>query len=117
MSFYKKVPGRVQTLESALLLDTKPTKGSTNPVTSEGVADGIADATNDLLFKESAGVRAFSSEDEYVVGHFYSDDSHPGMLGYCFTNQDTPDGDGKVRLAFMSIAEALNTIVDELGGN
>lgn len=41
MSFYKEVPGRKTTLESTLKFDTTPTAGSTNPVTSGGVASAI----------------------------------------------------------------------------
>lgn len=48
MSFYKEVPGLQTTLESALKFDTKPTAGSTNPVTSEGIANAIAGASGAL---------------------------------------------------------------------
>ena len=41
MSFYKEVPGRKTTLESTLKFDITPTAGSTNPVTSDGVASAI----------------------------------------------------------------------------
>ena len=41
MSFYKEVPGRQTTLESTLKFDTTPTAGSTNPVTSDGVANAL----------------------------------------------------------------------------
>jgi hypothetical protein len=41
MSFYKEVPGRKTTLESTLKFDTTPTAGSTNPVTSDGVAEAL----------------------------------------------------------------------------
>ena len=41
MSFYKEVPGRQTTLESTLKFDLKPTTGSTNPVTSDGVANAL----------------------------------------------------------------------------
>lgn len=41
MSFYKEVPGLKTTLESTLKFDTTPTEGSTNPVTSDGVAKAI----------------------------------------------------------------------------
>ena len=44
MSFYKEVPGRKTTLESTLKFDTAPTEGSTNPVTSDGVATAITGA-------------------------------------------------------------------------
>lgn len=41
MSFYKEVPGRKTTLESTLKFDITPTAGSTNPVTSDGVANAL----------------------------------------------------------------------------
>ena len=41
MSFYKEVPGRQTTLESTLKFDTEPKAGSTNPVTSDGVANAL----------------------------------------------------------------------------
>ena len=47
MSFYKEVPGRQTTLESALKFDIEPTAGSTNPVTSGGVATAITEAVGD----------------------------------------------------------------------
>ena len=49
MSFYKKVPGLQRTLESELLFDKEPTAGSTNPVTSNGVASGINSSTKSTL--------------------------------------------------------------------
>jgi len=47
MSFYKEVPGRKTTLESTLKFDLEPTAGSTNPVTSDGVANAITEAVGD----------------------------------------------------------------------
>ena len=44
MSFYKEVPGRKTTLESTLKFDIEPKAGSTNPVTSCGVASAITEA-------------------------------------------------------------------------
>ena len=44
MSFYKEVPCRKTTLESTLKFDTTPTAGSTNPVTSDGIASAITEA-------------------------------------------------------------------------
>lgn len=45
MSFYKEVPGRQTTLESTLKFDIEPKAGSTNPVTSGGVAKSNAGIT------------------------------------------------------------------------
>lgn len=44
MSFYKEVPGRQTTLESTLKFDIEPKAGSTNPVTSDGIASAITEA-------------------------------------------------------------------------
>jgi len=49
MSFYKEVPGRKTTLESTLKFDTEPKAGSTNPVTSDGVARNINSSTKNTL--------------------------------------------------------------------
>ena len=49
MSFYKEVPGRQTTLESALKFDTEPKAGSTNPVTSDGVVRNINSSTKSTL--------------------------------------------------------------------
>lgn len=48
MSFYKEVPGLEKTLESTLKFDVVPTTGSTNPVTSDGVASGISQSMRDF---------------------------------------------------------------------
>lgn len=44
MAVYKKVPGCETVNISTLEFDTKPTKGSFNPVTSGGVAEAVAEA-------------------------------------------------------------------------
>ena len=49
MSFYKEVPGLQTTLESTLKFDTEPKAGSTNPVTSDGVARNINSSTKSTL--------------------------------------------------------------------
>lgn len=49
MSFYKEVPGLQTTLESTLKFDITPTAGSTNPVTSDGVANAVADAIDRVV--------------------------------------------------------------------
>ena len=49
MSFYKEAPGLKTTLESTLKFDTEPKAGSTNPVTSDGVASGINSSTKSTL--------------------------------------------------------------------
>ena len=70
MSFYKKVPGLQRTLESELLFDKVPTAGSTNPVTSEGVAEALNESeTNAVQFVFDDGDG--SGEEEEVIGSAY----------------------------------------------
>ena len=72
MSFYKKVPGLQRTLESTLKFDLKPTTGSTNPVTSDGVAKSNADILDDgdgsVEVEEVIGSAYYNSHE---VGKFY----------------------------------------------
>lgn len=77
MSFYKEVPGRQTTLESALKFDTEPKAGSTNPVTSGGVNGAIGKSANDILDDHdpvditiSDSSRAFY--DEHELGYYYA---------------------------------------------
>lgn len=89
MSFYKEVPGRKTTLESALKFDAAPTAGSTNPVTSEGVAKANAaifdDGDEGMTEEYVVGSAYYSS---HVVGKFYFEQ---GTLWKC-TNK-TRDGE------------------------
>ena len=72
MSFYKEVPGLQTTLESALKFDTKPTAGSTNPVTSEGVAKANADILDDVDGEaEEEEVDGSAYYNSHEVGKFY----------------------------------------------
>ena len=77
MSFYKEVPGRKTTLESALKFDTEPKAGSTNPVTSNGVKDSIGKSTSDVLDDHDPdelivfdGSKDFY--DEHELGYYYA---------------------------------------------
>lgn len=89
MSFYKKVPGLQRTLESELLFDKEPTAGSTNPVTSDGIAKSNADILDDgdgsAVEEEVIGSTYYNS---HVVGKFYFEQ---GKLWKC-TNK-TRDGE------------------------
>lgn len=89
MSFYKEVPGRQTTLESTLKFDTEPKAGSTNPVTSDGVAKSNADILDDgdgsVEVEEVIGSAYYNS---HVVGKFYFEH---GKLWKC-TNK-TRDGE------------------------
>ena len=72
MSFYKKVPGLQRTLESTLKFDIEPKAGSTNPVTSDGVAKSNADILDDgdgsVEVEEVIGSAYYNSHE---VGKFY----------------------------------------------
>lgn len=89
MSFYKEVPGRQTTLESTLKFDIEPKAGSTNPVTSDGVAKSNADILDDgdgsVEVEEVIGSGYYNS---HVVGKFYFEQ---GKLWKC-TNK-TRDGE------------------------
>lgn len=73
MSFYKEVPGRKTTLESALKFDTVPTAGSANPVTSDGVKganDALLDDHDPVDITISDSSRALYYEHE--LGYYYA---------------------------------------------
>lgn len=77
MSFYKKVPGRTTTLESALEFDTTPTAGSTNPVTSGGMKGAIGNSAKNLLDDHDPDeefITDTSKEfyDEHELGLYYA---------------------------------------------
>lgn len=77
MSFYKKIPGYETTLESALDFDLAPTKGSLNPVTSDGVKGAIdKSAENSLDDHDPDDLVIFygSKEfyDEHELGYYYA---------------------------------------------
>ena len=116
MSFYKKVPGLVQTLESALLFDTKPTRGSTNPVTSEGVAKAAADIFDDgdetgheIEFHISAAYNKYELNKYYVM-------PDEGKLYVCTRREkigEEPPYTYNITLAKLNgVAAALNQIID-----
>ena len=77
MSFYKEVPGRQTTLESTLKFDTEPKAGSTNPVTSGGVAGAIGKSTeNSLDDHDTDELIVFDVSkdfyDEHELGYYYA---------------------------------------------
>lgn len=107
MSFYKKVPGLQRTLESELLFDKEPKAGSTNPVTSDGVANGINGALNDVVGKEySADFTIENPTKEYEVGKFYFID---GTICSC-----TSYSASEAEFALCSVCDALNILVDAI---
>lgn len=112
MSFYKEVPGRKTTLESALKFDTKPKTGSMNPVTSGGVAEGIGGAVNSLSGSEHDDIEIHipSPTEEYEVGKFY-------YFGTTF-NLCTAYSASEATFTPYSICEALNYLkglIDDMG--
>ena len=89
MSFYKEVPGRQTTLESALKFDIEPKTGSTNPVTSDGVAKSNTDILDDGdKIEIDTEITGRDYYDSHVVGKFYFEQ---GKLWKC-TNK-TRDGE------------------------
>lgn len=112
MSFYKNVPGLQRTLESELLFDKEPTKGSTNPVTSDGVKGAIGGAVNSLSGSEHDDIEIHITNptEEYEVGKFY-------YFGTTF-NLCTAYSASEATFTPYSICEALNYLkglVDALG--
>lgn len=65
MSFYKEVPGKKTTLESTLKFDLAPTAGSTNPVTSGGVAETLVEVIGGSEIAPTTGTRP-SVEGDFV---------------------------------------------------
>lgn len=112
MSFYKEVPGRQTTLESALKFDTEPTEGSTNPPTSGGVFDNTKNAVNALSGTDHEGstLEILDTDNKYTVGKFTFGN---GTFYYCSAKSD-----GVATLYEYSICEALNFLkglIDDLG--
>lgn len=116
MSFYKKVPGLQRTLESELLFDKEPTKGSTNPVTSDGVSKANAAIFDDGdETGEELDVNGKSYYDSHEVGKFYFEQ---GMLWKCYNK--TRDGEPgsytyTTQMSKMNgVVEVVNDIVDRI---
>ena len=112
MSFYKKVPGLQRTLESELLFDKEPTAGSTNPVTSDGVAKSNADILDDgdpgMEDEEVTGSAYYNS---HKVGKFYFEQ---GTLWKCINK--TRDGDTYIteNSKMNGVVAIANDIVDRI---
>ena len=120
MSFYKKVPGLQRTLESELLFDKEPTAGSTNPVTSEGVAEALNESeTNAVQFVFDDGDQLVQTIDEFteeyynshVLGNFYIDD---GKVYVCTKHEHSGD-DYETKLEKVNgMVEALNKLAERV---
>ena len=110
MSFYKKVPGFSRTLESELLFDKTPTKGSTNPVTSEGVSKAFDNILDDGVSAKTIVREGKDFYDNHDEKHFYIID---GKIYRC-TGKLVVEGVYSTTLVSVSgIVEALNQIVDD----
>lgn len=120
MSFYKEVPGRQTTLESTLKFDTKPKAGSTNPVTSEGVAEALNESeTNAVQFVFDDGdqlvqtIDGFTEEyyNNHVLGNFYIED---GKVYVCTKHEHSGD-DYETKLEKVNgMVDALNKLAERV---
>lgn len=120
MSFYKKVPGLQRTLESELLFDNEPTAGSTNPVTSEGVAEAVNKSESDAVqFVFDDGDTTAQSIDDlteeyynnHVLGNFYIED---GKVYVC-TKHEHSDDDYETKLEKVNgMVDALNKLAERV---
>lgn len=117
MSFYKKVPGLQRTLESELLFDKEPTKGSTNPVTSEGVNVAIKTSSKNILddgSSESESIEITTDAEGasmFEVGHYFENN---GQIFKCASV--TNDGDvytvtGDKQNGLVTV---INSLVDRI---
>ena len=116
MSFYKEVPGLQTTLESTLKFDTEPKAGSTNPVTSDGVAKSNAEILDDgdgsAEEEEVIGSTYYNSHD---VGKFYFEN---GKLWKC-TNKTREGEPGSYTytteiVKINGVVAIVNDIVDRI---
>lgn len=116
MSFYKEVPGRKTTLESALKFDTEPKAGSTNPVTSDGVAKANEDIFDD---GDNTGreeeIHTAAAYNAYELNKYYVS-SMDGKLYVCTKRERTgeaPNYTYNITLTKVNgVAAALNRIID-----
>ena len=117
MSFYKKVPGLQRTLESELLFDKEPTKGSTNPVTSNGVFEANKTAIKNILddgSSESESIKITTDAEgasALSVGHYFE---KTGQVFICtsITNDGdvyTVEGDKQ-----NGLVPVINSIIDRI---
>lgn len=120
MSFYKKVQGLQRTLESELLFDKEPTAGSTNPVTSDGVAKAVNKSESDAVqFVFDDGDTTAQSIDDlteeyynsHVLGNFYIED---GKVYVCTKHEHSGD-DYETKLEKVNgMVDALNKLAERV---
>ena len=118
MSFYKEVPGRKTTLESTLKFDTTPTAGSTNPVTSDGIATAITEAVTDVLDDhDSASIEEeltmpAAEAANYTVDNYFEQD---GEIWKCTAKTDNGDGTWTVEDEKINgVVPVLNELVERI---
>lgn len=120
MSFYKKVPGLQRTLESELLFDKEPKAGSTNPVTSEGVAEALNKSeTNAVKFVFNDGssyttqIEYFTEEfyNSHELGNFYISDD---KVFVCTEHEHSGDDYGTKLVQVHGMVEALNKLAERV---
>ena len=109
-----------RTLESELLFDKEPTAGSTNPVTSEGVAEALNESeTNAVQFVFDDGDQLVQTIDEFteeyynshVLGNFYIED---GKVYVCTKHEHSGD-DYETKLEKVNgMVEALNKLAERV---
>lgn len=111
MSFYKEVPGRQTTLESALKFDTTPTAGSTNPVTSGGVAEALGmSVSQQFVPGETYEIGAIVTHDGGLYINNYGTISDPDWV----EEHWTPTSVGELIVSGMCEADKMQVIAAAL---
>ena len=111
MSFYKEVPGRKTTLESTLKFDTTPTAGSTNPVTSGGVANAVTDVLDDHATGQVTEEETMPAAEaaNYTVDNYFEQD---GEIWKCTAKTDNGDGTWTIEADKVNgVVPVLNALV------
>ena len=111
MSFYKEVPGRKTTLESTLKFDTTPTAGSTNPVTSDGVANALGmSVSQQYVPGETYEIGAIVTHDGGLYINNYGTISDPEWVEEHWTQTSV----GELIVSGMCEADKMQVIADSL---
>ena len=111
MSFYKEVPGRKTTLESTLKFDTTPTAGSTNPVTSDGVANALGmSVSQQYVPGETYEIGAIVTNDDGLYINNYGTISDPEWVEEHWTQTSV----GELIVSGMCEADKMQVIAASL---
>jgi hypothetical protein len=111
MSFYKEVPGLQTTLESTLKFDTTPTAGSTNPVTSDGVANALGmSVAHQYVPGETYEIGAIVTHDGGLYINNYGTISDPDWV----EEHWTPTSVGELIVSGMCEADKMQVIAAAL---